>query len=388
MPTHRSQPQGEHELTPREQQLVCGAWGCLPEAALLVSRTGTVLLANRAARRLFPESGARLIGAHVDTVLAPLSTITETADRMGPEGEPGESVTRPIAAPDRDVALQVTRCRCEHGCGDEVAFVIVLRDVSTLLALRRERDRLLRLATVGQVMPSILHELKNPLASISTAVELMIEEQAGPAIQRDLHAILSEIRRMRLSMEGLGAAGRGLEADRHAAIDLAIRDACQILQRKAADSGVRLAIAVDDLPVLRLDPAGIRAIVFNLVMNAIHACQDEDVIQVTAALAPDGRRLIIRVSDSGCGMDEPTLARCQELFFTTKAGGSGIGLSLCRQIADESGGELAVESIAGQGTDVLVTIPIRERNAATTPQSARAKERGHDAPPRDAGPSR
>jgi signal transduction histidine kinase len=318
-----------------------------PAPTLLIDEDGTVLAINRAGATLL-ELDPSVRPLSIEQLLASLGAVDD--DRF--QGEFAYTTTSGNVIP---LLLHVSRPRREDG---RDSYLVTIEDRSEVHALREERDRLLRLATVGQVMPMVLHELKNPLATISTSVELMIEEEIATPLRAELHAILTEIRRMTVGMEGLGAVGRGLAAERHAAIDLALRDAARVLTRKAELAGISLTSDVPDLPLFRLDPNGVRAIVFNLLNNAIHACQAEDTITLSARFDRDAEVVYITVLDSGSGMSKDVLSRCTDMFYSTKPTGSGIGLSLCGELTREVGGRLDIRSRPGTGTEVTVTLPV------------------------------
>jgi len=249
--------------------------------------------------------------------------------------------------------------------------------------LREERDRLLRLAAVGEVLPSLLHELRNPIAGVTTALEVLIEEMESGELRDTLHALLGELRRAQLTLQGIGTADRALRGDgAHHAIDHALRDACRVMSASAREAGVELRTDIPDLPLLPIDAPALRGVVFNLLNNAIAAARAEgaslpppppDASSLTLHRRPDGvargatvdvvvrldgTRLVVTVRDTGTGMKPEVLARCTELFFTTKARGSGIGLALARRTVESVGGSMAIESELGKGTSVTLSIPI------------------------------
>lgn len=234
--------------------------------------------------------------------------------------------------------------------------LFLFQDITQFDGVRRERDRLLQLAAIHAVLPSILHELRNPITAITTTVEVMLEE-APAAMQGDLHAILCELRQISLTLQGVGAVGRELRCDQDGVVDLPIEDTVRVLEGKARSRGVALDVAVDTMPLLRLDPAVLRAVVANLVVNALAACSAGDRVSIAARFVDDTFRLV--VEDTGRGMTPDVLARATELFFTTKALGSGIGLSLCSRAVEQAGGDLEITSAPGQGTRVAITIPLR-----------------------------
>ncbi len=248
--------------------------------------------------------------------------------------------------------------------GGAPATGLIFQDLTSFEALRAERDRLLQLAAVGEVLPAILHELKNPLAAVTTAVEVLLEEVPEGAVQTELHAILGEVRRMKLGFEGIGLLNHGLRRTRYQAVDHALIEAFRVLQPQFAAKGIEARCEVKALPLLPFDAGAVRAILFNLLTNALHASSRGDVVTVGAELTPGGRSFRLVVRDTGAGMAPEVLARCRSLFFTTKSNGSGVGLALCDSVVEHDGGELAIESAPGRGTTVTVVLPLAERGAS------------------------
>jgi signal transduction histidine kinase len=355
-----------HTIVGRHQTLRCaqpGELGCglldvvdsVGTAIVAVAVDGTVLFANARAMDVFSRrEGAERFDPDarrwdVAEVLAPIDELIATQRshgrrrptlRVGPEGS------------ERIYGYTISATR------DEASgpYVIAFQDVTELLQLEDERDRLLKLATVGEVMPMLLHETKNPLSAALTTLELLLEERSEPALQADLHGVLVEIRRALLSLEGLGSVGRSLRAPRAHAIDHAIREVVSLLEARAKRHGVHLVCEVPALPLLALDPSSMRGIVLNLVTNAVQACKRPE-SHVLVRLGLEGATLRLDVIDGGSGMPPEVLARCRELFFTTKRHGSGIGLALCVRLVEEAGGTVDIRSEPGHGTHVAIMLP-------------------------------
>lgn len=315
-------------------------------ALLVVDEVGVIAFANESAAVLLESSTEALSGGSLSSAFAPVRSLIEGLSTEEHRGE--------VQRNDRLLGYRLTRVETEEG----ERFAITFQDITELRSLRGERDRLLRLATLGDALPTILHELRNPIASITNSVEVALEESLGLPTQKLLHAILCESRRISVSLDGLGVVARQLRAPRPQPVDYAVREACRLMEARAREAGVMLADRVPHLPLLPFDGAAMRAVIFNLVANAIHACVSGDVITVVLELrrAPD--TLCVSVRDTGSGMDEATLKECRTLFFSTKRSGSGIGLALCNQLVDEAGGDLIVESLPGQGTTVKLELPV------------------------------
>jgi signal transduction histidine kinase len=329
----------------------------LPTAVLVVDALGTILMANRRAARILERGEEALRGARVEEVLGPLHWHQDAS--MPPEvGELRSSLS--VTLP-RGRAITIgygvgVVAGVEEG--DPLLYAIVFQNISNSERVREERDRLLRLAAVGDVLPSVLHELKNPLAAVTTAVEVLLEELPDGSVRDQLHAVLGEVRRMKLAFEGVGAAGRALRSDRFHAVDLACREVFRILTPRMEAVGVVARCDVPDMPLLPLDPAVVRAVLFNLLVNSMHSCRSGGTVVVHARLVDEGRRFELTVADTGEGMTAEVYERCTELFYTTKRSGSGIGLALARRAAEGAGGALDIQSIIGVGTTVTVRVPV------------------------------
>ncbi len=321
----------------------------LAAAVLVVDASGTVTQASARAAKVFARPIADLVGGHIEELVAPMSALLAVADNA----DSGVQEDAAAASGRRSVlGYSVGRLP------DDAGVSVVLEDVTELERLREERDRLLRMAAVSEALPAILHELKNPLASVGTAVELLLEDLPAGRVQADLHAVLTEIRRMSLTLDGLGSGGRELPSNRNQAIDYALQEVHRVFTRRAQEQGIKLRCEVGGMPLLPLDAAVLRGVVFNLMTNALHACEPGDEVALRASFDSNAQELRIEVSDTGCGMSEESRARCCNLFYTTKAKGSGIGLTLVLSAVTSTRGQLDIDTELGRGTVIRLTIPI------------------------------
>jgi two-component system sensor histidine kinase HydH len=323
----------------------------LRAGALAVGPDGHVCDANRGAAQILRMSIEDLRGARIEDVLAPLEDLRPVLST-----DPGERVELSLRL--RDGREATVGCSLSEILrGDHRGFVVLFQDISSHVQVRRERDRLLQFAAVADALPSILHELRNPLASVTSTLEVLVEEVDG-GHQEDLNAALGEIRRIGLCLQGMG----GLQADLHGksleAIDVAIREASRIMRSSGDDRGVDVRCEVTDLPPLPLRGAVVRGIVFHLLRNAIDACANSGEVRLTAGLDPSRRSLVLAVRDNGRGMTEAEIRHCCDIFYTTKEHGSGVGLPICKQVVERAGGALRVASKLGEGTEVKVEVPI------------------------------
>jgi signal transduction histidine kinase len=325
----------------------------LPTAVLLVDGEGQILLANAQAGALLEQPTEELETRNIAGVVAPLDKL------FGMEQAKTSHRWVNADGAERYLGCRVSIAEQVHMSDSDPKYLVVFDDETSWKRLLSERDRLLRLAAMGGVLPAVLHELKNPLAAVTLLVEVLLEESAEGSLRSDLHAILGELRRLHLTLDGVGTMGAKLPSDRFQAVDQAIEETCVIMSRTAVAGGVELVCEVPPMPLLALEASVIRAIMFNLVQNAIQACRQGDKVTVRGQLE-DGW-LEFSVADTGRGMPPEVLARCRDLFFTTKVRGSGIGLSLCHQICREAGGEMRIESEPGKGTTITARVPVQRR---------------------------
>jgi two-component system sensor histidine kinase PilS (NtrC family) len=334
----------------------------LSAAVVVTDPQGAIVYANSRAHDLLGLFGPELAGRHIGEV------IPETVLAIGvPPPSDSEDASRfrcSYRRPDgRKLLLGFSASAFESPTDCTAVpvqsyLLFMFQDIGAFEALAEERNRLLLLAAVGDTMPSILHELKNPLAAITTAVEVLIEDVPTGEVQSQLHAILGEVRRMRLNLDGIGLAHGDVRSNHYEAIDFALLEVMRVLEFQMQSKRILGVTDVATMPLLPFAAGVIRAIAFNLVNNAIHACRPDDVVTLRARLG-EGSELIIEVIDTGAGMPPEVLAKCQDLFYTTKSNGSGIGLALCRMVAEKAGGRLTIESEPKKGTIVRVSLPVK-----------------------------
>lgn len=321
----------------------------IPMALLVMSVDGRIGFANLTAHELLGEV---LVGVPIEDVFLPLDVLKKSIDAPRQEN----IFTSPRTRLPMEVGFTLSmlgQCSAGSDC-----YLLIFRDITNANRLRAERDHLLQMATMQEVLPILLHEIKNPLASIHLAVELMVEETEDGPLRTALYSIFHEIRRISLTLEGVGGMNLDLRSIRAQPIDQACLDVFSVLSVTGGNRGIQMESDIRPLPLLYLDSAGFRALTFNLLNNAIQACSRDASIKLSLHL--EGGHVVLLVADTGTGMTPEVLARCKETFFTTKSKGTGIGLALCVSLAEKAGGTLSVESTLGVGTRVTVIIPTNQ----------------------------
>lgn len=202
----------------------------------------------------------------------------------------------------------------------------------------------------------VAHEIKNPVAAVRGLVELLREDAADPRQQRRLEVAQGEVARIERILHDYLSFARPLGSLALAQVDLAdvARDVALVLEGYAARRGVALDGDGPSLPA-RADAQRVKEALLNLGLNAVEAAAPGG--RVTLAWGARGADVELAVRDTGAGLDAAALAQIGTAFYTTRAGGTGLGVHLARQVAEQHGGSLTFASAPGEGTVATLSLP-------------------------------
>ncbi|HEY1552811.1 MAG TPA: ATP-binding protein [Kofleriaceae bacterium] len=238
------------------------------------------------------------------------------------------------------------------------------REFNSMARAVEERERELvrseRLAAIGKLSAMITHEIRNPLSAIGLNAELLDDELEGNAEGRALcQSIHREVHRLTAITEEYLAFGRLPKpkiASEH--VNGMVDALASFVREDLAAKHVELALELGEHdPIALADASQLRQCLVNLVRNAAEATAAKGGGKVTLRTRRAGDRVVIEVEDTGIGIPPEVIPRLFDTFFSTKEGGSGLGLALTQQIVKDHGGDLAVESAVGKGTTFTVSIP-------------------------------
>jgi signal transduction histidine kinase len=224
--------------------------------------------------------------------------------------------------------------------------------------IARHMARAEQLASLGQLAAGLTHEIKNPLAGVAAATELLRDE--SDTNNREVYdQILAELRRVTATVDGLLRLGKPQPPQR-TELDLGrvTREVTTLFSARLRRQGIALVSEIADrVPVLQLDSGLMVQVLINLLTNAMQATERSGTIKVLVSPFPRWDGVVIAVSDDGCGIPREHLERIFDPFFTTKEEGTGLGLPICKQIVEQHGGTLQIESEPGRGTRVMLLLP-------------------------------
>ena len=281
-------------------------------------------------------------------------------------GASGLEITAPIASAEGVLGAITVRADGIESAQrlDEAERVLATLAAQTAAAIERAHlvrrvESKRRLEAIGEVAAGVAHELRNPLFGISSAAQLLrFRIKDDPVVEKNVGRILREVERLNRMV------GELLEYGRPSAARLAVGDPDVtwddvleanrgllesrglVLHRTRAEPAARVL----------LDPEQLTQVFTNLLVNAVDAAPEgSDLALASCTLASGAWRA--RLTNGGAPIPSETLARAFEIFFSTKPGGTGIGLALCQRILDEHRGTIALESEPGSGTTAVMTLP-------------------------------
>ncbi len=298
---------------------------------LIVNEAGLVTMANPWAREV--------LGAAVGQALGEV---------LQPRGERWEQRRAEGAGP---AMLMCSRSPLQGG-----GEVVLVEDVTRLREMEAQVAREERLSAVGRYAAGLAHEIRNPLASLSGSVQLLRDEHKDPLFD----IVLREVRRLNNLVEDF------LDSARPVRLALTEADPGQIIGEVVAtfrnDRSYEtrvLRTRVRMLPSVRLDAGRFRQVIWNLLLNAAQATPDFGTIEVSAEIDEEKGLLMVRVQDDGVGIAPDALRTLFDPFYTTRAGGTGLGLANVDRVVRAHGGSVEVQSTPGEGARFTLSFPLR-----------------------------
>jgi signal transduction histidine kinase len=234
------------------------------------------------------------------------------------------------------------------------------RLIEEKLRLERELAERERLALLGQMAATVSHNLRNPLSSMKTVLQVQLEKPDLPAdLRHDCALVLGEIDRMSAKLKQLLNFAKPSVNGRSVAAVAVAKQAASLFRHDAERRNVILEFdsPEEEISILASEEA-LSEILSNLIVNAIEAQPDGGRVRI--ALARTGDHLEIQLEDRGPGVSAELRSRIFQPFFTTKAAGTGLGLAIVARRVDEMGGTMSCESPIGEGkgTRFRVMLPL------------------------------
>ncbi len=339
---------------------------------IVTNRNGRVLTCNDSAKRLLPQKRVMNEGSTLRYVLKD-SSIAEFIDEAIQTMEMEESQEQEFYI-ERGSSVMTILIRCimfESSfepmmiTDSRHRFVFIINDISEERRKDAQLHRSESLASLTTVAAGVAHEIKNPLASIGIHLQLLRKafekkkEMTAESAARYLDVIDEEIERLNSIVVDFLFAVRPMDVRlRLESVNRILEDVISFVTYELNEYNISVRTDFADyLPKLRIDENLFKQVILNIIKNAMHA-MEEGGGSLTFRTRNNGDTIDILISDTGIGMDEATRNKIFEPYFTTKASGSGLGLTVVFKVMKEHGGDISVQSTVGRGTTFILSLPV------------------------------
>ncbi len=253
-----------------------------------------------------------------------------------------------------------------------VSWSLVRRHIASVRAAERRARAAERMAEIGSMTGGLAHEIKNPLSTIGLNAQLLSEgieelrvepEEKGRLLRR-VAALRREADRLRgILTDFLQFAGNVRVEPIPADLNQIVSDLADFFMPQAQQQGVRMRVDLAPAPLMaNLDAAHLKQAVLNLMLNAVQAMSGkpggELILRTMRQVGPDKRsEVALHVIDTGPGIEAAAMEKIFQPYFTTKSGGTGLGLPTARRLVEAHHGRLEVHTDPGKGSDFTIILP-------------------------------
>jgi two-component system sensor histidine kinase PilS (NtrC family) len=326
---------------------------------IALDRSHTITTFNRAATTITGVPAAAALGRPWQALFGDLVSLPAIEADLATDPDSSSRHEAVLPRPGGStVPVRLTFWALKAGDEDEQLGVIcACEDLTAVRAMEERLRQADRLATLGRMSANIAHEIRNPLASLTGAIEVLASSgTAGEVRERLAQIVLKESGRLTEILRAFLEYARPAPLVR-ARVNVVepIDEVLVLLEHRAAAGTLKIAREFPPSLEWVVDVQQFRQTVWNLCLNAVEAMPDGGELRVTAGVVGD--RLEVRVGDTGEGIAREDFGHVFEPFFSTKLDGSGLGLALVQRIMQEHGGEVHVESAPGAGSAFTLRFP-------------------------------
>jgi PAS domain S-box-containing protein len=353
--------QADRLSTLSEKAHLQGVVDQLEDGVIFLNPERHILFFNRAAETVVGLPLERTVGLPIHEVLDPAHPLLPFVDQVlvGSAGIRNATVVLPHDGRDKEFLVSAFHMEDAHRV---MGVAVLLKDLESIKTVQSLVSYSAKLAALGRLTSGVAHEVKNPLNAMMIHVELLKErlEDSGVDVKKSLEVIGGEIRRLDRVVQGFLKFMRPQELMlKPVDLNAMLQSVCALLEAESLSHGVRFVLELDAaLPAVSADEELLRQAFINIVQNAVQAMPSGGAVRIrTRPEEVDWVR--VTVTDQGVGIAPEDVDKIFKLYYTSKPGGSGIGLSVVYRIVQLHDGTVEAKSELGRGTAVIVRLPVR-----------------------------
>src|SRR5579875_2035826 len=351
----------------------------IPSGLITVNLEGHITTFNQAAQTILGYDACEALGQPLQSLF-----VLDAVRKVLTSGQEQHRTVEVAGRNGQKLMLDMHIMPLRDDRNVQIGALLTFTDVTVIHRLEEEKRRLDRLASLGEMAASVAHEVRNPLASIKTSMQMLMDdltasEAAGDEqqafsiamnqeAQESIAVVLKEVQRLDSIVRDLLLFARPRQLHLVPCDLTALSDhVLDLMQGQCTDAGVEVQRLYTDIPPLRVDIAQMEQVLFNLFTNAIQAMHNGGILTVACRSMREnrgynaGQWLEFSVSDTGPGVALDQCERIFQPFYTTRAHGIGLGLSITRRLIEDHRGSIRVESRPGCGATFLLLLPVENQ---------------------------
>ena len=335
------------------------------DGVIAIDRQGDVTTMNPAAEVITGYQRHELVGQPYSMLFDNTQFYSPVLDTL----EHGtEHVALEISFPGRDrtIELSVTTSRIHNTHGEMIGALVIFSDLTARKETQRRMAQAERLATLGELMAGVAHEVRNPLTAIRGYVQILRQQTSDPIHQEYLSVVLKEIDSINKVIQQLLDFSRPRHSQwQQVSLNALVEETLVLVQTAGVQARVDFISELDnELSPINADRELLKQVLLNILINAVQAISARGKIRIRTWQYSDSQQAI-SIEDNGCGIDLSLQKKIFDPFFTTKASGTGLGLALSQRIINAHQGDIRVASLPGYGATFTLILPINPQGNQT-----------------------
>ncbi len=352
-----------------ETELYEAVLDSLRDGVILTEANHKLIYVNSVAKMLIPMRRPRSYDdVRVDELISDPDVVAYLREcwELGAENTASDEFHFQRGDTTRTITITLSSFKCAGEAAKQNGGVYELILLTDITERKRAESRLRRsesLASMTTMAAGVAHEIKNPLASIGIHLQLLRKafERNGELTLRDasryINVIDEEINRLNGIVVDFLFAVRPMDVHlRLQNLNRLLGELCDFVRPEYEAHGMSVQQDFGSIPKVQLDENLMKQALLNIINNAMSAMDAGGVLTVTTRL--DGNHVLIKIVDTGQGIPEDTLGKIFEPYFTTKAAGTGLGLTVVYKVVKEHEGDISVASKVGEGTCFTISLPV------------------------------
>lgn len=335
------------------------------DGVIAIDREGNVTTMNPAAEVITGYKLDELVGQPYATLFANTHFYSPVLDTLA---HGTEHLAQEVSFPGRDrtIEISVTTSRIHNANGELIGALVIFSDLTARKEAQRRLAQTERLATLGELMAGVAHEVRNPLTAIRGYVQIFRQQTTLPVHQEYLSVVLNEIDSINKVIQQLLEFSRPRQSQwQQVQLKALIEEALILVQTSGVQARIDFSTQFDaELPAIVADRELLKQVLLNLLINAVQAIGARGEIRIRT-WRDTSTHLALTIEDNGCGIDSDVQKKIFDPFFTTKASGTGLGLALSQRIINAHQGDIRVASQPGCGATFTLILPINPQETSS-----------------------